>query len=550
MAQTSTTHSELRQVQTLQAFPKTDEEREAFWKNFKELSLSAKVEKSKNDKLFSRTRDLQSKLNNNLRDTRHKVNKKLDRNTKRIRGCTHNLRKIRGYTQRIEDMEGANPDKISNSLKEYSRQKKIIQNKLIFLSQKEQQLNQHLDTLKKRESEDHSKYKKEYRQIEVQLIAIANAKEKLLKEKTDISQQIEFEKKKLQERRELLLKNEQSLEEERIQIKSEREVLEKLLEQKQREEVTESTLKIIQAIKNKKNVTKIKKLLDAGANIKVQDEQGLTPLHHAAKMGRVDVIQLLFTHPSYAPPFALLQEKSGKTAADIAAECKDKVVFGMKFTQNFSKIISLLRMKEQTENADAIQKEFELVGELYEEEKKYRQLYSQCVTDVESTLSPVEKKNITEVYQRYQDFYHPVLFPTQLYANTEFIFEAYRQDGREAIRLRNEENTFATKSQNIATQRIPKYEQDHIFPLRTFQNVLAGKIPFTRDQVARLLQKFSNREIFEMFGTKEGVTVDFVAKQLHPDLKKKKRIYHQKDSSLYRKACYRNEQHQKYGRVL
>jgi len=179
-------------------------------------------------------------------------------------------------------------------------------------------------------------------------------------------------------------------------------------------------------------------------------------------------------------------------------------------------------MKEQTENADAIQKEFELVGELYEEEKKYRQLYSQCVTDVESTLSPVEKKNITEVYQRYQDFYHPVLFPTQLYANTEFIFEAYRQDGREAIRLRNEENTFATKSQNIATQRIPKYEQDHIFPLRTFQNVLAGKIPFTRDQVARLLQKFSNREIFEMFGTKEGVTVDFVAKQLHPDLKKKK----------------------------
>ena len=69
----------------------------------------------------------------------------------------------------------------------------------------------------------------------------------------------------------------------------------------------------------------VRMLIDAGANLNVQDKHGHTPLHLAAINGKVEIVRMLID----AKANFNLQAKNGRTALHFAADLREKEIVRM-----------------------------------------------------------------------------------------------------------------------------------------------------------------------------------------------------------------------------
>jgi ankyrin repeat protein len=71
---------------------------------------------------------------------------------------------------------------------------------------------------------------------------------------------------------------------------------------------------LFQAVKNSDNPKSINKLLEKGADIEAQDENGKTPLHRAAEEGRLNTVNVLINALKAKGANIDAVNKSGATA--------------------------------------------------------------------------------------------------------------------------------------------------------------------------------------------------------------------------------------------
>jgi len=242
-------------------------------------------------------------------------------------------------------------------------------------------------------------------------------------ERNELEKQLKDQRLELDARLQVIAAKEQLLMSEQNKLRSEKETLEKLIEQQKKEMKHTNNIKLIDAIlKNK--MKKVKQCLDDGCNVKQRDEIGATPLHYAAKEGNMEVVKMLIYSQGYFPPFVSIKDREGYTAADWAIRA-----------QQPQELIDLLKKMEREELETQKQKEGSLAKELYEQELCYREIIKK-IKSRQFVGNPVEKKNILEVYHRYENLYWPILRYTELFHNVDFDFDAYRYDGTELGRLK------------------------------------------------------------------------------------------------------------------
>jgi len=97
------------------------------------------------------------------------------------------------------------------------------------------------------------------------------------------------------------------------------------------------------------NIEMVKMLLEAGADINIQDDDGSTALMCAAEHGRIDIVKLLLSHPECD---STVQDIDGSTALKISLEAGYRdigvLLYAHERIRNKSPYSSLRRKKERT----------------------------------------------------------------------------------------------------------------------------------------------------------------------------------------------------------
>ena len=69
----------------------------------------------------------------------------------------------------------------------------------------------------------------------------------------------------------------------------------------------------------------VKILLGNGANVSVRDDEGMTVVHHAAKIGDAELLRLFFQHPTYRRGMRTNDNKTVKDVASAATKYEGEV---------------------------------------------------------------------------------------------------------------------------------------------------------------------------------------------------------------------------------